>query len=201
MWTIIPATHPCKWVRSLRVDVLQQTAAVYFQDDILHASVFINIVMTTTGKDKHFWHDLHTYAMGCGPYSILHTHKIGMITGGSYSMVDSPSVFMTWSLPCNSARYNWYDHTGQLHTLLTWYTYVHTNVFAIIHATQSRQANSSDMAHVHTQWGVDHSPCYTPMKIDMVTGGGCSTTNGHNTVMVWLINAVVAGYHWDGYIR
>ena len=34
--------------------------------------------------------------------------------------------------------------------------------------------NTSRMAHVHTQRGGDHNPCYTPTKIGMVTGGsGC----------------------------
>ena len=26
------------------------------------------------------------------------------------------------------------------------------------------------MAHIHTQLGVDHNPCYTPTKIGAVTG-------------------------------
>ena len=34
--------------------------------------------------------------------------------------------------------------------------------------------NTSRMAHMHNQRGGGHNPCYTPTKIDMVTGdSGC----------------------------
>ena len=36
------------------------------------------------------------------------------------------------------------------------------------------KSTTSDMAHVHIQWGVDHNPCCTPTKIGMVAGGSRS---------------------------
>ena len=37
---------------------------------------------------------------------------------------------------------------------------------------------NSDMAHMPTQRGVDHGPCYTPTKIGTVTGGNGSKDKG-----------------------
>ena len=42
------------------------------------------------------------------------------------------------------------------------------------------------MTHMHTQWGVDHNPCYTPTTICIVTEGSGSmemaTVHSINTV-------------------
>ena len=91
--------------------------------------------------------------------------KMGMVIGGSGSMDNGHSAFITWCIVCNSVSYCWYVHKEQGQTPLTWLVCIHNRVKTTIYATNSPT----------WVWSVGGSGC-------MEMAAVCSL---HDVLLVW----------------